>query len=47
MFEGDLKEGELEIGQVAGLIHKILPAATIVDEIMTEFLMAKTQVSKL
>ena len=47
MFEGDLKEGELEIGQVAGLIHKILPAAMIVDEIMTEFFSAKTQVSKL
>lgn len=47
MFEGDLKEGELEIGQVAGLIHKILPAAMIVDEIMTEFLSAKAQVSKL
>jgi len=44
MFEGDLKEGELEIGQVAGLIHKILPAAMIVDEIMTEFFSAKTQV---
>lgn len=30
MFEGDLVEGELEIGQVSGLIKDILPAATIV-----------------
>ncbi len=26
MFEGDLDEGELEIGQIAGLIHEILPS---------------------
>ncbi len=37
MFEGDLKEGELEIGQIAGLIHKIKPAAKIVQEIIDEF----------
>ncbi|ASS49530.1 MAG: 2-nitropropane dioxygenase [Candidatus Fluviicola riflensis] len=37
MFEGDLNEGELEIGQVAGLIHEIKPAAEIVQEIITEF----------
>lgn len=37
MFEGDLTEGELEIGQVAGLIHEIKPAAEIVQEIITEF----------
>ena len=36
MFEGDLEEGELEIGQVSSLIRKIQPAATIVDEIWTE-----------
>jgi enoyl-[acyl-carrier protein] reductase II len=34
MFEGDLDEGELEIGQVAGLIHEI----KFVDEIMTEII---------
>jgi len=27
MFEGDLEEGELEIGQNSGLIHEIKPAA--------------------
>ncbi len=37
MFEGDLDEGELEIGQVAGLIHEILPAAKIVEMIIEEF----------
>ncbi|MDP2068076.1 MAG: nitronate monooxygenase [Lutibacter sp.] len=41
MFEGDLDEGELEIGQIAGLIHEIKPAAEIVKEIMAEFNEAK------
>ncbi|MEO5572795.1 MAG: nitronate monooxygenase [Bacteroidia bacterium] len=38
MFEGDLDEGELEIGQVAGAINEIIPAAEIVKEIWEEFL---------
>jgi enoyl-[acyl-carrier protein] reductase II len=42
MFEGDTEEGELEIGQVAGLIRGIQPAAQIVKEIVTEFEEAKT-----
>ena len=37
MFEGDLEEGELEIGQVSALIKKIMPAADIVKEIRNEF----------
>ena len=37
MFEGDLVNGELEIGQIAGLIHGIKPAAEIVQEIVNEF----------
>lgn len=37
MFEGDLIEGELEIGQISGLINTILPAAEIVSEILSEF----------
>ncbi len=41
MFEGDLQEGELEIGQVSGYIRDIMPAAQIVDEIWTEYLAAK------
>jgi enoyl-[acyl-carrier protein] reductase II len=43
MFEGDLVEGELEIGQVAGLIKKIIPAGEIVQEMMTEFHQALTE----
>jgi len=43
MFEGDLVEGELEIGQVAGLIQKIIPAGEIVQEMMTEFHQALTE----
>jgi enoyl-[acyl-carrier protein] reductase II len=37
MFLGDLEEGELEIGQIAGLIHEIKPAAAIVEEIIEEY----------
>jgi len=44
MFEGDLEEGELEIGQVAGLIHKIQPAADILNEIIIEFNEVKKEV---
>lgn len=45
MFEGDLIEGELEIGQVAGLIHEIIPAAEILLEIMTDFENARKEVT--
>lgn len=37
MFEGDLTEGELEIGQVSGLIDQIKPAAEIVAELITDY----------
>lgn len=37
MFEGDMDDGELEIGQIAGLINEIKPAAEIVKEIMGEY----------
>jgi len=43
MFEGDLDEGELEIGQVSGLIKEIKPAGKIVEEIMQEFYKAKEE----
>ena len=43
MFEGDLTEGELEIGQISGLIHEIKPAAEIVKEIISEFNFAKNE----
>ena len=37
MFEGDLEDGELEMGQIAGLINEIKPAAEIVKEIIEEY----------
>lgn len=47
MFEGDLDDGELEIGQIAGLIHNIKPVAGIVNDMITEFEEAKKQVALL
>lgn len=47
MFEGDLVEGELEIGQIAGLIHEIKPATRIVEEMVAEFEEAKRSVTEL
>ena len=44
MFEGDLVEGELEIGQIAGLIHDIKPAGEIVSTLMEEFEIAKNKI---
>ncbi|AWI26129.1 NAD(P)H-dependent flavin oxidoreductase [Flavobacterium pallidum] len=43
MFEGDLIEGELEIGQVSGLIHDIRPVKEIIEEVITDFEAAKKQ----
>ncbi|WP_396178870.1 NAD(P)H-dependent flavin oxidoreductase [Flavobacterium sp.] len=45
MFEGDLIEGELEIGQIAGLIHEILPVKMIVENMVREFEEAKREVA--
>ncbi|MFH6768255.1 nitronate monooxygenase [Gaetbulibacter aquiaggeris] len=47
MFEGDLVEGELEIGQIAGLINDIKPVAQIVEDIMDEFILAKEEIINL
>ena len=47
MFEGDLEEGELEIGQIAGLIHDIKPAAEILRNMVREFEEAKQEVAAL
>jgi enoyl-[acyl-carrier protein] reductase II len=46
MFEGDLDAGELEVGQVSGTIHKIMPAKEIVAEIIREFKEAQKDQSK-
>jgi enoyl-[acyl-carrier protein] reductase II len=40
MYEGNLEEGELEIGQVSALIHEILPAGRIVENVWKEFLIS-------
>lgn len=47
MFEGDLVEGELEIGQIAGLIHEVKPVQEIFEMLLKEFEIAKQDVLKL
>lgn len=47
MFEGELKQGELEIGQVSAQINNIKPATEIVAEIWNEFLTEKESLGKL
>lgn len=47
MFEGDLIEGELEIGQVAAQIDRILPAAEIVNEFIATYNEALERLKKL
>ena len=44
MFEGDLTEGELEIGQISGIIHDVLPVAEIFKNMISEFEMAKNEI---
>jgi len=36
MFEGEIENGELEIGQVSSLIRNIVPAATVVQELIRD-----------
>jgi enoyl-[acyl-carrier protein] reductase II len=43
IFEGDLEEGELEIGQVAAAIHDVKPAAEILNEMWSEYVELKKQ----
>ncbi|WP_333878949.1 NAD(P)H-dependent flavin oxidoreductase [Flavobacterium sp.] len=45
MFEGDLIEGELEIGQIAGLIHEIKSVEDIISEIIAEFERVKSSLT--
>ncbi|MCI2227982.1 nitronate monooxygenase [Polaribacter sp. MSW13] len=47
MFEGDLENGELEIGQIAGIIHQIKPAKVVLNEIIEEFNLVKVNVGRL
>ena len=44
MFEGDLEEGELEIGQVSGLIDEIKTAEEVIHEMIAEFVEAKEEI---
>jgi len=44
MFEGDLVEGELEIGQIAGLIHNIKSVESIINEVIQEFQIVSTHI---
>jgi enoyl-[acyl-carrier protein] reductase II len=46
MFEGDLENGELEIGQIAGLIHEIKSAKEVLNDIIEEFNTVKAFFSK-
>ncbi len=41
MFEGDMENGELEIGQISALINEIKPAKAIIEEIVTEYNLAR------
>jgi enoyl-[acyl-carrier protein] reductase II len=41
MFEGDMDDGELEIGQVAGLIHEIKSAKEVIEDIISEYATVK------
>jgi enoyl-[acyl-carrier protein] reductase II len=46
MFDGNIDEGELEVGQVSGMIDEIKTAAEIIQEIITEFNIAKEELVK-
>jgi enoyl-[acyl-carrier protein] reductase II len=45
MFEGDLEEGELEIGQVSGMIRDVPPAATVLHRLVAEYEAARAKVA--
>lgn len=47
MFEGDMEDGELEIGQISGLINEIKPTGEIVREIVSEFESARLEMANL
>lgn len=45
MFEGDLDEGELEIGQISGLIHEVKPVREIVADLLEEYEVARKELA--
>ena len=46
IFEGDLKEGELEIGQVSAILEEVLPVKTIMQQLLVDFEDAKQTIGK-
>ena len=47
MFEGDLIEGELEIGQIAGIIHDIKPVSDIINSMISEYKLAISELQSM
>jgi len=47
MFEGDTEGGELEIGQIAAMVHEVLPVAKIVENLVAEFKLAQGGIGKI
>ena len=47
MFEGDLEEGELEVGQVSAMVNKIMPVAEIIKEITEEYELERKRIISL
>ncbi|MBC6110987.1 nitronate monooxygenase [Pedobacter sp. CCM 8938] len=47
MFEGDMENGELEIGQISAMLKEIKPAKQILEEIWAEFILEKNNLSNL
>lgn len=43
IFEGDIEDGKLEIGQIAGLIHKVDSVKSVMNEMITEYQSVKQQ----
>jgi enoyl-[acyl-carrier protein] reductase II len=46
MFDGDLKEGEIQIGQVVGALKEIKPAGDVVREIVAQYGQAVKRLSE-
>jgi enoyl-[acyl-carrier protein] reductase II len=47
IFEGDLKEGEIEVGQVSARLKEVLPAGEIIERVWREFLLEKDRIVNL
>jgi enoyl-[acyl-carrier protein] reductase II len=47
IFEGDLVEGELEIGQISSMIDRIEPVSVIMERLILEYYTAKEKISRI